>query len=298
MNFTRFATTIAAALLCLGFEHGFGQGESSDPPAAQPDKQGYTLFRPTPRELLRELSTDRPDQTESPFTVDAGHIQAELDFANAIFDQLDTDSGSSHTTEWGLAPFNFKVGLLNRLDLQLIFDTYVNAEEDAPGQAADQGTSGTGDLVTRVKVNLWGNDGGATAFAVMPFIKWPIAESGLGNDYVESGVILPLGVELSERWGLGLMTEFDFVRDEADLGPITEFVNSATVGCAVTPRLGMYVEFFSVIPSNAPSDWLGQADFGVTLAAGDNVRFDLGCNFGVTDSAPDTNPFLGLSFRL
>src|SRR5262245_33167133 len=30
-------------------------------------KEEYTLFRPTPVELLRELSTDRPDRTESPY---------------------------------------------------------------------------------------------------------------------------------------------------------------------------------------------------------------------------------------
>jgi hypothetical protein len=35
------------------------------------------LFNPTPDRLLRDLTTDRPDVTESPFTVDAGRIQAE-----------------------------------------------------------------------------------------------------------------------------------------------------------------------------------------------------------------------------
>jgi hypothetical protein len=45
--------------------------------AERADKSGYHLFRPTPRELMRELSTDRPDQTESAYTVDAGHVQLE-----------------------------------------------------------------------------------------------------------------------------------------------------------------------------------------------------------------------------
>ncbi len=40
-----------------------------------PDKSGYDLFHPTPRDLMREMSTDRPDQTESPYTVYAGHFQ-------------------------------------------------------------------------------------------------------------------------------------------------------------------------------------------------------------------------------
>jgi hypothetical protein len=31
---------------------------------------------------LHELSTDRPDRTESPYTVDRGRVQVEMDFAN------------------------------------------------------------------------------------------------------------------------------------------------------------------------------------------------------------------------
>ena len=31
---------------------------------------------------MREMSTDRPDKTESPYTVDAGHFQIEWDLFN------------------------------------------------------------------------------------------------------------------------------------------------------------------------------------------------------------------------
>src|SRR5205814_5062766 len=43
------------------------------------DKSGYNLWRPVPDSLLREMATDRPDKTESAFTVDAGHYQIEMD---------------------------------------------------------------------------------------------------------------------------------------------------------------------------------------------------------------------------
>ena len=43
------------------------------------NKSQYHLFNPTPTGLMRELSTDRPDKTESPYTVDAGHLQIEVD---------------------------------------------------------------------------------------------------------------------------------------------------------------------------------------------------------------------------
>ena len=48
-------------------------GEAGDA-AVSPDKNQYNLFNPTPDELMRELNADRPDKTDCPFTVDAGHF--------------------------------------------------------------------------------------------------------------------------------------------------------------------------------------------------------------------------------
>ena len=43
------------------------------------DKSAFHLFNPTPKELMREFATDRPDKTESAYSVDAGHFQFETD---------------------------------------------------------------------------------------------------------------------------------------------------------------------------------------------------------------------------
>ena len=52
-----------------------------------------------------------------------------------------------------------------------------------------------------------------------------------------------------------------------------------------------------VVSSAGNSNWQGQFDVGFTYAVNDNTQLDIGCNFGVTRSAPDFNPFIGLSFR-
>jgi hypothetical protein len=77
-----------------------------------PDKWSYNLFHPTPRALMREMSTDRPDQTESPHTVDAGHFQVELDALSAVFDHDESYGRDVRTTAWGTS-LNVKAGLLN-----------------------------------------------------------------------------------------------------------------------------------------------------------------------------------------
>lgn len=44
-------------------------------------KRAYSLRRAVPKALLREMTTDRPDVTESAYSVDAGHFQLETELA-------------------------------------------------------------------------------------------------------------------------------------------------------------------------------------------------------------------------
>ena len=60
-----------------------------DAPKAVTDKSQYHLFNPTPLNLMREMSTDRPDTTESAYTVDAGHYQIEMSFFDYGRDRSD-----------------------------------------------------------------------------------------------------------------------------------------------------------------------------------------------------------------
>ncbi len=264
--------------------------------AEPPDKSQYHLFHPTPPELLRELSTDRPDQTESPYTVDAGHFQIEMDFANGVLDRDQSNSGDVRSQVWGFGGVNLKAGLLNNVDIQFVLDGYVHSrvKDRVTGVTADD--DGFGEVQTRLKINVWGNDGGATAFAVMPFIKWPLSQSSVRNGKTEGGIILPLAVELPAGWGLGLMTEVDFVRDGSNAFD-TEYFNTITFGHDIVGNLGGYVEFAALFTPESDAQWQGQLGVGFTYGFCENTQLDLGCNFGVTRVAPDYNPFLGLTLR-
>ena len=56
-----------------------------------PDKSQYTLFNPTPLELRRAYNTDRPSKTDSPYTIDAGVFQIEMDVANWTLNENNVD---------------------------------------------------------------------------------------------------------------------------------------------------------------------------------------------------------------
>jgi hypothetical protein len=75
---------------------------------------------------MRDLSPDRPDVTESPYTVDAGHYQLEMDFANFTYDKTD----GTTTKTWEVGDFNFKAGLLNNVDIQFVYDNYLNVHTE------------------------------------------------------------------------------------------------------------------------------------------------------------------------
>src|SRR5215210_6301722 len=88
------------------------------------DKSKYNIFNPTPKELMREMSTDRPDKTESPYTIDAGHFQIESDLAIFAFDHDRAGGADTHTTDWAVTTLNLTAGLCNYSDFQLVLFPY------------------------------------------------------------------------------------------------------------------------------------------------------------------------------
>ena len=243
------------------------------------------------------MNTDRPDKTESPFTVDAGHFQLEMDLVSYSRDHNTRDGADIRAESWAIAPVNLKVGLLNDLDFQLIIESYNRVWIKDQGNRAVVKQSGFGDVTLRLKKNFWGNDGGKTAFGVMPFVKLPTNQDNLGNNSVEGGIIFPLAVDLGAGWGVGAMTEVDFLRDEEGGGHHAELVNTITFGHQIMGRLDGYVEFFSAVSTESDSSWVGTIDAGFTYALSENAQLDAGVNVGITRSAEDVNPFIGFSYR-
>jgi hypothetical protein len=269
--------------------------DPSSPPL--PDKSRFGLFAPTPSEFMREMTTDRPDKTESPFTVDAGHFQLEMDLVSYMHDRETPTTGDTVTEALAFAPLNVRVGLLNSLEFDVMLETFnvVRIDDDATG--VSQRMSGYGDTTLRLKYNVWGNDGGSTALATMPFVKIPSNQDGLGNHAVEGGVIFPLAIDLPRGWDAGIMTEADYLQNESNSGRHAAFINMITFGHDICGPLGGYVEFYSEVSTESGRGWIGTVDFGLTYKLTANLQLDAGINIGVTKAAPDFNPFVGLSWR-
>jgi hypothetical protein len=258
------------------------------------DKTRYTAWNPTPDSLLREMSADRPDKTETAYTVDAGHIQVEMDLANLTIDRNNPDGGKSGSLE--VAPINFKLGLLNNVDVQLVLPAWREERVFDPPPGEHEWTRGFTDLIPRVKWNLWGNDGGITALAMMPFVKIPTATGGIGNREWEGGLKIPFAVDVL-GWDVSAMTEFDATADDDGSGHHAEFINSISVSHPVAGGLAAAAEFFSMVSTERDADWEGSFDMWLTYEINKNLRLDGGVYIGVTPAADDWHPFIGLTFR-
>lgn len=261
-------------------------------------KGRYWLFNPTPRDLMRELSADRPDKTESPHTVDAGHFQVETSVLSYTFDKRNPDYSGDSTHGFAVMPSLLKVGVANFMDLQLGMEPYVHNLNYSFATGTTQNSDGFGDIVLRSKFALVGNDSGLFAFAVMPFVAIPTTKNdAIGDDHVHGGVIFPWSVELPKEWGVAGQTQLDWAANSGSSGYHVEYLNTVELTYSISERFGSYLEFYAQVSQEAGVPWQGTVDTGLTVAATDNLQLDMGINFGVTRSADDLNPFIGFTWR-
>ena len=227
------------------------------------------------------MATDRPDTTESPFSVKPGHWQFEMETVSVSLE------GHTQTEDWGSV--NIKYGLSFHTDIQLV----------TPAWHSGDGEDGWTDTELRFKWNLAGRehyDGAAAngpfAFALMPYVKLPTASRELGNGDVEGGLIIPMALTNAP---LAWMVQADVIRNEADDGYTGALTFSATTGFDLSPRLSAFVEGVATLPLEGDSETY--LNSGLVFEMNKNWFLDAGVNVGLNRAAEDARFFTGMSFR-
>ncbi len=261
--------------------------------AGKADKSQFTLWNPTPAHLLRDMEA----LYRSPYTVDAGHVQIETYVVGYVYDRDRRHGADTETEIWRIAPTTFKLGLLNNLDVEMDVAPYTRVRIGDRVAARVSRQSGFGDVTPKAKLNLLGNDAGPLALALMPFLKLPTSQDGLGNGWVEGGLVVPVNIELPLKWWLGLSPEVSFLKNPRGRGYSPGFGNVAYLWHEIAGKLSGYVEFSSWVNFQQTTQWVGTADLGLTYLLTRNIQLDTGVLVGVTPAAPDVNPFLGISIR-
>jgi hypothetical protein len=258
---------------------------------AAPDKSEFTLFNPTPDPDLRSFNTDRPPKANSPYTVDAGHFQYETDIA--VFGYSNTDGVK--TQDWTVVDPTLKLRLTNSIDAELQITPYQSAVTKSA--ATTTSVSGIGDTVARLKINVLGDDHGAVAVAILPYVKLPTARSGLGNGRVEGGLILPISFSAPRGFTVIVMPEGDYLKDTADSGYHGAFDFLINVSHPLDKRWTLYAEVFTSQSFQAREQPIYTLDAALTCALTPNLQLDFGGNFSLNGVAPQDQLYIGLSQR-
>lgn len=249
----------------------------------------YNLSNPVPRDRMKDMETDRPDVTESAYTVEAGHFQVESD----LFKQARNKSNGVQSIQNAYNVANFKLGITENMDIQLVVPTYVTTTvKDVANNRVIDKTSGFDDLTLRVKYNLWGNAGGNTAFAILPYITLPT--SSFQDNGIQGGVVLPFALKLSEKLNLGTQVGVGVVKEE-DNRRYTEFLYSLTFGRSIFKQLDCFVEGAAIYNSYQKNTDT-YANGGLIFSVTNNFNIDAGLNYGLNKQA-DKVYFVGFSLR-
>ncbi len=260
---------------------------------AKPDKNQYWLFNPVPADQMRSFSTDRPTKSNLPYTVDAGHFQYETDLANFTHQV----SGTTRSDLLLVPNPTFKVGVTNNADVEV--NVPLAGERTYTSAGGPSATLwGIGDTYLRSKVNLWGNDGGDTAAAIIPYVKAPSAPIGIGDGAVEGGLIGPLSLSLPNSFTLLFVPEVDVLKDNLDNGYHGNYVFDVNLSREVIKNVTAYVELWSGYCADPTARaTLVSFDTAVAWVFLPNVQIDVGANFGLTSATPVVQVYAGLSQR-
>lgn len=227
---------------------------------------------------LASIQTDRPDLTESAYTVPMGYFQIEAGLMRLQINS--TDQLNVHPT------LLFKYGLLHNFELRLITDLVTNQSNGIKETQFLPITVG-------VKIGISEEKGFIPKTSFIGHLKIPTGGEGqLSSTYYAPSFRFTMQHTLSEKISLGynLGTEWSGITAE----PI--FIYTITSAISLTNALGAYIELYGYAPQFNQAEH--SVDGGFTYLIENDYLFDVSFGTGLTDNAPDYFISAGFSFRI
>jgi len=238
------------------------------------------------------ICTDRPTKANSTCRVPAGSFQVESDLTSSVHDR----QGSSTTDTFSVINPTLKYGLGSRTDVQVNWSPRIRVESRDHHSGERVRTSGSGDVVVRLKTRLVDSDTGS--LALIPFIKAPTAAHRIGNDRWEGGLALPVALPLPGGFSLTLGPELDVLADTDGAGHHGSLINLVNMAHPLGSKMTVAFEVWDSV-NRDPSGTIRQrsADVALSYLVGPSLQLDVGANIGLTRATPDRQVYLGVSTR-
>lgn len=227
---------------------------------------------------LPAIQTDRPDQTECPFIVPAGHFQMENGFN---YERIDRN-----IRLYALPTSLFRFGINEKFELRII-------EEIISESYRKRTITGFTPLTLGFKAKLNEEKGIAPEMAFIGHLSMPeVATFEFQQRYFAPSFRFTMQHTLSEKVSLAynIGAEWDGFSAEPT------FIYTLTTGIAVSSKSSVYFELYGFVPQYQLDEHL--FDCGYVYQPSKNIQFDISGGFGINERAPDYFLSLGFSFRL
>lgn len=240
----------------------------------------------------RPMSTDRPDKTESAYTLSPGRFQFEATIYSYSEDKSDSLDKRQRTQN--IADLQIRAAATENGEAQLMMPAFT--KEDIKDNQGKTHTSSAGDIVLRYRQNIHGNDRSSHfAWAIMPYTKLPAGK--FSNDVVEGGIMFPTAIELDNKWSMGAMLDLSHAYNEEENSWRTDYITTWALSRSFTERLNGFIELYNQVSDDTSQAAVSTFDFGVTWQQTKDLQLDLGSFIGLTDAAVDETFFTGVAMR-
>ena len=247
------------------------------------------------------MDTDRPNVTNTPHTIDAGHWQIETGVMDNSYYRDDSSGHNVRSDTFAFGQFNFRLGVLNDLELNAVVHAYEADREHNISSQATFRASGFGDTILGGKLNLWGNEGGDnvgyTALAIQPQFKFPTARNDIGNGRFEFFVAAPFLANLPAGFHVGLQPGVSQERNSGNTGYVTGFPGSVSLDRVVFGNLDVYLEYAYALTTEKHVTAPQTIDIGGTYPLTKNIVLDAGVNVGLNRASNNVEVLTGISIR-
>ena len=213
-------------------------------------------------QIQAQIITDRPDQTESSYSVGNGNLQLET----GVLVSFEGEALNSHRQIF--APTNlFRYGVSKNIEIRLLSQYEILEEENSS-------TAGISDLEIGTKIQLFNDKNSNTAVAFLSHLILPSGSQELTGD--KFGTINKLSIShvINDNVELGYNLGYNFFGQEK--GDLTY---SLALGIGVNDQVGIYIEpYGEIVNFDEP---VYNFDAGFTFLPNENFQYDFSFGTGI-----------------
>jgi Putative MetA-pathway of phenol degradation len=255
---------------------------ASPPPVNAPPPPIATAGAVRDPATLAPIQPDRPDVTNGTSIVDVGLLQIE---AGAQHERMGANQQNLGT------PLSVRIGLFEWLEARVSTDGFLHQHD------AISSVSGLGNVQVGAKLRLFADPGGVPVLSILPTVNLPVASAskGLGSGDPDVTLVLLTGTDLGRTSHVDLNYGIGAIGAGQGRPPFTQQLVSVSFSHSVTEQLSPYIESYWFSRQDPAGGRVLSIDAGLIQAFTARLAVDGGVTVGLTNAAPHSAVFGGLS---